>query len=112
MPQRTYLIPPYVASRSYFAGTDKSSTIITNSLWFTNLVLEDTSSDLWSLLSRKFTFDALRPLLPTVNIDPDDEDNLTAIRDFLETLCAEGAVQVEGGANPKPSHRVDFERVP
>ena len=102
MPQQTYIIPPYVASRSYFAGTDKSSTIITNSLCFTNLVLEDTSSDLWSILPRKFTFDTLRPILPTVNIDPDDEDNLTAIRDFLETLRAEGAVQFEGCENPPP----------
>jgi radical SAM protein with 4Fe4S-binding SPASM domain len=106
MPQYIYRIPPYIASRSYFAGTDKSCTIITNSYWFTNLILEDTSSDLWSILPRKFTFDALRSLLPTVNIAPDDEDNLTAIRDFLETLRAEGAVQVEGSENPKPIRTV------
>ena len=99
---RTYSIPPWIASRSYFTGTEKARTIITNSTWFMHLILEETSSDLWSILPRKFTIGELRPMLPTVNIDPEDGDNLNAVADFLETLRADGVVQVEGEDNPKP----------
>jgi radical SAM protein with 4Fe4S-binding SPASM domain len=100
--QRIWSIPPWIASRSYFTGTEKARTIITNSRWREHLVLEDLSSDMWSVLPESFTVASLAKPLAAIGIDLDDAEHLEEVENFLESLWAEGCLVLEGTDNPLP----------
>jgi hypothetical protein len=95
-------IPPWITSRSYFTGTEKSRTILTNSRWATHLVLEDLSSDMWSKLSERFTLGSLKVPLAEIGIDIEDAEHLKEIENFLGSLRQEGCLVLEGAENFQP----------
>jgi len=97
-----WLIPGWIASRSYFHGTEKARTIITNSRWATHLVLEELSSDMWSKLPERFTLQTLKAPLAEIEIDLDEPEHLEEVENFLESLRQEGCLVLEGAENPQP----------
>jgi radical SAM protein with 4Fe4S-binding SPASM domain len=103
-------IPSYVFSRSYFEGTEKSRTVITNTLWITHHILEGVSSDVWSILPKSFTLDSLRPRWTEIDIDIDDKDHRVEIENFLHALRQDGLIQIIGEENPRPSPIIQDER--
>jgi radical SAM protein with 4Fe4S-binding SPASM domain len=94
-------IPPWIASRSYFTGTEKARTIITNSRWDEYLVLEDLSSDMWAVLPEIFTVESLKEPLAEVGIDLGDAEHLEEVKNFLESLRQSNCLVLDGADNPQ-----------
>jgi len=96
-------IPCWIASRSYFTGTEKARTIITNSKWWMHLVLTDISSDLWSILPQRFNLESLRQPLETIGIDLNDTEHRQEVEAFLQTLWQDGVLVTDSATNPEPN---------
>jgi sulfatase maturation enzyme AslB (radical SAM superfamily) len=96
-------IPVWITSRSYFAGTEKARTIITNSKWWMHLVLVEISSDLWSVLPKRFNLESLRQPLENIGIDLNDTDHRQEVEAFLLTLQQDGVLVTDSEPNPAPS---------
>lgn len=79
LPDLIWSIPAWIAYRSYFTGTEKARTIITNSRWATYLVLEELSSDMWSKLPERFTLQTLKEPLADIGIDLEDAEHLEEV---------------------------------
>ena len=96
-------IPVWIASRSYFTGTDKARTIITNSKWWMHLVLTELSSDLWSVLPKRFDLESLRQPLETIGIDLDDAEHRQEVEAFLQILRQDGVLVTDSETTPEPN---------
>ena len=95
-------IPIWITSRSYFTGTEKARTIITNARWATHIVLEELSSDMWNTLPERFTLQTLKKPLAEIGIDIDAAEHLEEVENFLESLRQEGCLVLENAENPQP----------
>ena len=100
---QNWSIPVWIASRSYFTGTEKARTIITNSKWWMHLVLTELSSDLWSILPKQFNLESLHKPLATLGIDLTDGEHRQEVESFLQTLWQDGVLVTDSESNPKPS---------
>jgi len=99
-------IPAWITSRSYFTGTEKARTIITNSKWWMHLVLTDLSSDMWSKLPKRFSLESLRQPLETIGIDLSDTEHRQEVKAFLQTLWQDGVLVSDSKRNPEPNRTV------
>ena len=99
-------IPVWITSRSYFTGTEKARTIITNSKWRMHLVLTELSSDMWNALPQRFCLESLRHPLETLGIDLDDSEHRQEIDAFLHTLWQDGVLVTDSTTNPEPNHTI------
>ena len=102
-------IPPWVSSRSYALGTPLARSIVTNARWWSNIVLDGTSAELWAALPRRFCFEDLTERLQSVGMDVWDADTRSEVRGFLETLRGEGLLIITGSENPQPNHAAQNE---
>jgi len=100
---RHWSIPVWIASRSYFTGTEKARTIITNAKWWMHLVLTELSSDLWSILPKRFNLESLRQPLTNIGIDLNDEEHRQEVEAFLQTLWQDGVLVIDSVTNPEPN---------
>jgi sulfatase maturation enzyme AslB (radical SAM superfamily) len=100
---RSWSVPAWITSRSYFTGTDKARTIITNSKWSMYLVLEEISSDLWSVLPRHFQIESLQEPLHDIGIDLNDPDHRQEVESFLHTLWQDGVLVNDSEVSPEPT---------
>lgn len=100
-------IPPWVSSRSYALGTPSARSILTNARWWTNIVLADTSADLWAALPQRFSLEELAERTKGIGIDLGDADTRSEVQTFLKTLYDDGLVCLTNGYNPQPDHRAD-----
>jgi len=96
-------IPVWITSRSYFTGTEKARTIITNAKWWMHLVLTGLSSDMWSKLPQRFNLESLRQPLETIGIDMNDSEHRQEVEAFLHTLWQDGVLVSDSEANPEPN---------
>lgn len=96
---QNWSVPAWIASRSYFTGTEKARTIITNSKWGEYLVLEDLSSDMWEILPEHFTLETLKEPLATIGIDLDDSEHRAEVENFLESLRQSEGLVLDGVEN-------------
>ena len=96
-------IPVWITSRSYFTGTEKARTIITNSKWWMHLVLTELSSDLWSILPKQFNLESLRQPLENIGIDLNDDEHRQEVEAFLHTLWQDGVLVTDSETNPVPN---------
>ena len=99
-------VPVWITSRSYFTGTEKARTIITNSKWWMHLVLTELSSDLWSILPKRFNLESLRQSLETLGIDLNDDEHRQEVETFLHTLWQDGVLVTDLENNPTPNRVV------
>ena len=99
---QTWSIPAWIASRSYFVGTEKARTIIINSKWWMHLMLTELSSDLWSVLPPRFHLESLCEPLETIGIDLNDAEHRQEVKAFLETLRQDGVLVTDSEPNPEP----------
>ena len=103
-PDAVWSVPSWVSSRCYELGTPSARAMITNARWWTSILLEDASAELWNLLPPHFTLSDLAPVLRSVGMEIDDAECRTAVTAFLETLRDEGLLWCDDGGNSQPDH--------
>jgi MoaA/NifB/PqqE/SkfB family radical SAM enzyme len=67
-----------------------------------HFVLEELSSDMWSILPQRFTLEVLRQPLAGIGIDLNDAEHRGEVENFLESLRQDGCLVLEGSENPQP----------
>jgi radical SAM protein with 4Fe4S-binding SPASM domain len=102
-------VPPWVSSRSYALGTPLARSIVTNARWWSNIVLDGMSVELWAALPRRFCFEDLAERLHTIGMDIWEADARSEVRGFLETLRGEGLLTITGSENPQPNYATQNE---
>ena len=70
-----FIKPLWVFSRTYDFGKKNSKTLITNTNWCADYVLDEMSSDIWFLLPGKFTLEELGNILLRINVDLQNENS-------------------------------------
>jgi len=100
-------IPPWVSSRSYALGTPSARSILTNARWWSNIVLAETSAELWAALPQRFSLEDLAENIHPLGIDLEDAESKNQVYNFLGTLHVEGFLVLKHGNNPQPDHRDD-----
>jgi sulfatase maturation enzyme AslB (radical SAM superfamily) len=70
--------------------------------WAMHFVLEELSSDMWSILPQRFTLEVLRQPLAGIGIDMNDAEHRGEVENFLESLRQDGSLVLEGSENPQP----------
>lgn len=93
-------IPSWVSSRCYGLGTEFARAILTNARWWTNLVLEDDSARVWSLLPARFCLSDIGSCLRGIGLDLDDAESRIALQTFFDTLHSEGLLHCETKSPP------------
>ena len=104
-PDAVWSVPPWVSSRCYELGTPSARAMITNARWWTSILLEDASAELWNLLPSRFTLDDLAPVLRSVGMEIDAAECRAMVAGFLESLHCEGLLWSEEDGDPQPDHR-------
>ncbi len=56
-PDAVWSVPSWVSSRCYELGTPSARAMITNARWWTSILLEDASAELWNLLPPRLYFE-------------------------------------------------------
>jgi molybdenum cofactor biosynthesis enzyme MoaA len=97
-------IPSWVFSSSYSLGTSSARSILTNARWWSNIVLDGMSAELWAALPRRFSFDDLAEKLQAIGIDVWDANARSEVHNFLKTLHGEGMLSIIDGNNSQPNH--------
>ena len=68
-----------------------------------HLVLTELSSDLWSILPKRFNLESLRQPLTNIGIDLNDEEHRQEVEAFLQTLWQDGVLVIDSVTNPEPN---------
>lgn len=81
--KKNYYIPDWLAFRTYFFGTDKSRTVISNEYKHEYVLLEALSSDFWFVLVNSKTFDEINDWAIEHKID-------NQVEAFIDVLQKQG----------------------
>jgi radical SAM protein with 4Fe4S-binding SPASM domain len=76
--------------------------MLTNSRWWTNIVLEGGSAELWHLFPARFSLADLASRASSIGIDMEDAETRAEVLGFLGTLHSEGLLSSATLPNPKP----------
>ena len=92
--------PPWVFSRTYDYRKECSKTIITNTQWCADFVLDGKSSDIWNALPQSFNTDDLQNYLIKLDIDVNNSITKSTVLDFLSLLHRNGLLVSDMIENP------------
>lgn len=76
--------------------------MLTNTRWWTNIVLEGVSAELWHALPSRFSVADLAERLSSIGIDIEDAESRAEVLGFLGTLHSEGLLSSATLPNPTP----------
>lgn len=92
--------PAWVFSRTYDFGQKCSKTLITNTNWCADYVLDEMSSDIWHILPATFTLESLYDKLFEIGVDLKNDMHRESVYGFLMQLQQNGLLLRADGQNP------------